>query len=244
MALIAALPHTSKLNTDYNEFSDVFDNDARLLQEINGNISNTNIAANAAIAPSKLAPGTQVGQILVTNSAGVYQTKSLEGHITINSEGQVTISDTTITTSKIVNGAVTPAKLSFDVDSMITAKRLDQFAAPTGNLSIGSQRLTNVATPTAATDAATKGYADALAFAAGNVTPDADATTKGKIQLAGDLTGSAASPQIAADAVGTTEIANAAVTTAKVADGAITGAKIASGVLDSDTISPFLVAGL
>lgn len=36
--------------------------------------------------------------------------------------------------------------------------------------------------------------------------PDATTTTKGKVQLAGDLSGTAASPQIAADAVTATEM--------------------------------------
>jgi hypothetical protein len=48
--------------------------------------------------------------------------------------------------------------------------------------------------------------------------PDANATTKGLVQLAGDLTGTAAAPAIAANSV----------TTAKIIDGAITNAKITS----------------
>ncbi|MCE4217943.1 hypothetical protein [Aquirufa antheringensis] len=48
--------------------------------------------------------------------------------------------------------------------------------------------------------------------------PDADATTKGLIQLAGDLTGTADAPAIAANSV----------TTAKIIDGAVTDAKITS----------------
>jgi len=49
-------------------------------------------------------------------------------------------------------------------------------------------------------------------------TVDANATTKGIVQIAGDLTGTASAPAIAA----------AAVTTAKMADGAVTDAKITS----------------
>lgn len=41
------------------------------------------------------------------------------------------------------------------------ALRLDQFAAPTAAVSMGGQRITNVATPTGANDAANKGYVDA-----------------------------------------------------------------------------------
>ena len=49
---------------------------------------------------------------------------------------------------------------------------------------------------------------------------DASPTVKGKIQLSGDLTGTAALP----------EIANNAVTTVKIADGNITNAKLATGI--------------
>lgn len=50
-----------------------------------------------------------------------------------------------------------------------------------------------VPTPSGTTDVANKAYVDAV----GSVgTPDADATTKGKLQLAGDLGGTAASPTV------------------------------------------------
>lgn len=48
-------------------------------------------------------------------------------------------------------------------DAQVRTNRLDQLAAPTSALSVGGQRLTNVATPTASTDAVTKAYADNLA---------------------------------------------------------------------------------
>ncbi len=54
-------------------------------------------------------------------------------------------------------------------------------------------------------------------------TPDADASTKGKIQLAGDLSGSAAQPTIAAGSV----------TSSKIADGSITDSKVANGISKS-----------
>ncbi len=51
-----------------------------------------------------------------------------------------------------------------------------------------------VPTPSSGTDAVNKTYVDTAAAAAG--TPDADATTKGKIQLTGDLGGTATSPTV------------------------------------------------
>ncbi|NBV10850.1 MAG: hypothetical protein EBS04_05230 [Chitinophagia bacterium] len=65
---------------------------------------------------------------------------------------------------------------------------------------------------------ASKSYVDAQLANASIV--DADANNKGKIQLAGDLTGTAAAPTIA----------NNAITTSKIIDGAITNAKIATGL--------------
>lgn len=46
--------------------------------------------------------------------------------------------------------------------SWLVLGRLDQISAPTADVSLASQKITNLATPTAATDAATKGYIDAL----------------------------------------------------------------------------------
>lgn len=67
-------------------------------------------------------------------------------------------------------------------------------------------------------------------WATGSVPSDATAGAKGIIQLAGDLSGTAASPQVAAGAIGTSEIADNAVTTAKIAAGQVTAAKVAADV--------------
>ena len=49
-----------------------------------------------------------------------------------------------------------------DLATTVQAYRLDQLAAPTAAVSFNSQRITSLATPTTASDAATKAYVDAL----------------------------------------------------------------------------------
>ena len=74
------------------------------------------------------------------------------------------------------------------------------------------------------TQKAVKTYVDGQIVS--NATPDATASVKGKIKLAGDLTGNAGAPEVAANAITTTKLADAAVTTAKVADASVTDTKI------------------
>lgn len=57
---------------------------------------------------------------------------------------------------------LTAAKIS-DFDTQVRTSRLDQMAAPTAAVSLNSQKITGLATPTADTDAATKGYVDSVA---------------------------------------------------------------------------------
>src|ERR1044071_1694525 len=47
-----------------------------------------------------------------------------------------------------------------DVDTQVRTNRLDQMAAPTNPVGMGSQRITSVVDPTGAQDAATKNYVD------------------------------------------------------------------------------------
>jgi len=68
-----------------------------------------------------------------------------------------------------------------------TAARLDQFAAPTSSVSLNSQKITNLGTPTADTDAVTKAYADALRSGL-DVKQSVRATTTANITLSGTQT--------------------------------------------------------
>lgn len=57
---------------------------------------------------------------------------------------------------------LTAAKIS-DFATTAQGYRLDQFAVPTTSVSLNSQKITNLATPTLDTDAANKGYVDSVA---------------------------------------------------------------------------------
>lgn len=50
-----------------------------------------------------------------------------------------------------------------DFDAGVQTNRLDQMTTPTANVSMGSQKITNLGIPTSANDAATKDYVDGLA---------------------------------------------------------------------------------
>ncbi|MBC7913196.1 MAG: hypothetical protein H7Y07_03645, partial [Pyrinomonadaceae bacterium] len=77
----------------------------------------------------------------------------------------------------------------------------------------------------------------------GIVISDATTVTAGKIQLSGDLTGTAVLPQIAANAINTSKILDASITDAKVATG-ISASKVGLGNVDntSDLNKPISTA--
>lgn len=83
-------------------------------------------------------------------------------------------------------GTQTASTIS-DFDTQVRTNRLDQMAAPTADVSMNSQKVTNVATPTASTDAANKGYVDA-AINGVEIHPSVKAATTANITLSGAQT--------------------------------------------------------
>jgi hypothetical protein len=131
------------------------------------------VADTGTVTSTMIANGTIVDAD-VNATAGIAYTKlSLGGTIT-----SADLVDGTIVASDIANGTITAAKMVSDpyaranhtgtqlaatvsdFDTQVRTSRLDQMAAPTGSVSINSQKITSLATPTANADAATKLYVD------------------------------------------------------------------------------------
>jgi hypothetical protein len=110
----------------------------------------------------------------VSASAGItYGKLSLNSSIT-----SADIVDGTIVAGDIANATITAAKMVTDpyaranhtgtqlastvsdFDTQVRTSRLDQMAIPTATVSVNSQKITNLDTPTASADAANKGYVD------------------------------------------------------------------------------------
>ena len=106
-------------------------------------ITNAKVSATAAIALSKLAPGTS-GQIIVANASGVPTYVTLGGDATINSSGQLTVSGSTAVTlgSETVGDYVATITASTGVTS--TAATTGE--GTTHTLSIGQDVATTAST--------------------------------------------------------------------------------------------------
>jgi hypothetical protein len=109
------------------------------------------------------------------NSAAAIAYSKLNLNSTITSADIV---DGTIVAGDIANGTITAAKMVTDpyaranhtgtqlaatvsdFDTQVRTSRLDQMAIPTATVSVNSQKITNLDTPTASADAANKGYVD------------------------------------------------------------------------------------
>jgi hypothetical protein len=136
------------------------------------------ITGNQTITVSGDISGSGTTSITLTlatvNTAGTY-TK-----VTTDAKGRVT-SGTTLSDTDIPT--LTAAKIS-DFDTQVRTSRLDQMAAPTNSVSVNSQKITNLATPTADTDAANKAYVDAARQGL-DVKDSVRVATTGNITLSG-----------------------------------------------------------
>ena len=149
------------------------------------------LTGNQTITYSGDASGSGTTSVTLTlasvGTAGTY-TK-----VTTDAKGRVT-AGTTLAAADIPT--LTAVKIS-DFDTQVRTNRLDQMTAPSASVSLNSQKITNLATPTADADAATKAYVDATkqgldvkdsvrVATTGNITLSATQTIDGVAVVAGE----------------------------------------------------------
>jgi hypothetical protein len=131
------------------------------------------VADTGTVTSTMIANDTIVNADINSTAGIAYRQVSLGGTIT-----SADLVDGTIVASDIADGTITAAKMVTDpyaranhtgtqtastvsdFDTQVRTSRLDQMAAPTGSVSVNSQKITSLATPTVNTDAATKAYVD------------------------------------------------------------------------------------
>ena len=118
-----------------------------------GTIVNADISGTAGIAYSKLSLGGTITSADIVDGTIV--------NSDINASAAIALSKLATDPLARANhtGTQTASTIS-DFDTQVRTSRLDQMAAPTGSVSLNSQKITNLATPTDSGDASTKGYID------------------------------------------------------------------------------------
>jgi hypothetical protein len=166
------------------------------------------IASGGTGATNAIAARTNLGLGNVDNTADADKPVSIATLAILDTKEAITNKSTNIIADSASSVKYPSVKAIKDyVDSRTSSANNANLAA----------KATALATPRTINGVPFDGTAN-ITIPVGVTPPDANATTKGLVQLAGDLTGTAAAPAIAANSV----------TTAKIIDGAITNAKITS----------------
>lgn len=130
----------------------------------------TIVSGNVRITPAPLS----TDNIMLAYSEG-----TVSALLTANSVQTLSIQDDAVTAAKILQGsngqvlatvsgnsawtALDSTYIS-NFDTQVRTNQLNQLAAATGNYSMGSNKITNLATPSSSSDAANKSYVDAVLF--------------------------------------------------------------------------------
>ena len=190
---------------------------------VDSNITTVN-ASNAALQATVTANATNTTAALATkeNSVNKSATTTLgTSDVLFPTQNAVkTYVDSNITTVNASNAALQATVTANATNTTAALATKENSANKSTTTALGSS---DVLFPT---QKAVKTYVDAQVASA--TIADADATTKGKIQLAGDLTGTAALPEVASNAITTSKLANASVTSTKIVDGTILNVDVAT----------------
>ena len=181
-------------------------------QPDNGSITDVKVAANAAIALSKLAPGNTPGQIIVVDAALVPGYTAMAGEAEIDSSGNVLLRKT-LTLS--VSGAVTGSAPQTDFEDVDIPTTLAANVVGENNIQAGAVTETKLG---------------------------ASSVNTAKIQdqavTVAKLSASAVSTDKIQDgAITTVKLADAAVTGEKIALATVTGSNLAPGFLDNGIVT-------
>ena len=215
-------------------------------------ISGTAITAadNGTVTSTMIANDTIVNADINSAAAIAYSKLNLSGGI-VNADiaGGAAIALSKLATDPLARanhtGTQTASTIS-DFDTQVRTSRLDQMAAPTASVSMNSQKITSLATPTSSTDAATKAYVDnivggapaaldTLNELAAALNNDANFSTTVTNSLAGKLNLSGGT-MTGAIAMGTNKITNLGTPTAST-DAAT------KGYIDTAVIAPANLTG-
>jgi hypothetical protein len=115
------------------------------------------LTANQSITVSGDASGSGTTSISLT--LGSVGTAGTYAKVTTDAKGRVT-SGTTLAATDIPT--LTASKIS-DFDTQVRTSRLNQMAVPTADVAFGGFKITGLADPVAATDAATRGFVESVA---------------------------------------------------------------------------------
>jgi hypothetical protein len=118
---------------------------------LDGTIVNADVNASAGIAYSKLSLGGTITSADLVDGTIV--------NSDINASAGIALSKLAVDPLARANHTGTQAASTIsDFDTQVRTSRLDQMAAPTGSVSLNSQKITNLATPTSSGDAVSLGY--------------------------------------------------------------------------------------
>ena len=170
------------------------------------------------------------GKIYVGDASNAAAEVSMSGDVTMDNAGVTSIGTSKVVTGMIADANVTTAKIA---DANVSNSKLDKtniplsgFGAAAADVALGGNKLTGVADPIGAQDAATKSYVDAATGALNTL-------ANGKIYV-GDASNAAAEVSMSGDVTmnnsGVTTIGASKVVTGMIADASVTNAKIAGSI--------------